>query len=34
VVRRGNTPVLSEEQARKLLESIDTTTWSACATGR
>jgi len=26
VVRRGKTPVLSEEQARRLIESIDTST--------
>ena len=34
VVKTGKTPVLDAEQARKLLDSIDTSTSSACATGR
>jgi hypothetical protein len=33
VVRRGKTPVSSEEQARRLIESIDTST-VVCATAR
>ena len=35
VVKRGKTPVLTEEQARQLLDSIDTIDRSsACATAR
>jgi len=34
VVRRGKTPVLTAEEARQLLYSIDTTTLVGCATAR
>ena len=32
VAKRGKTPVLTTDQARLLLDSIDTSTSSACAT--
>jgi integrase/recombinase XerD len=31
VIKRGKAPVLTTDQARLLIESIDTSTWSACA---
>ena len=34
VVKRGKTPVLTADQARQLLDAIDTSTSSACATAR